>query len=102
MKYTWVSSLHTITGTKVFIDRILYFISLIYLCILCRHNDSIQCVAYNPVTHQLASCSSGDFGKCVCVCVCACACARVCVCAHARACVHLILDGSVALLINIF
>ncbi|KAK5894894.1 hypothetical protein CesoFtcFv8_011539, partial [Champsocephalus esox] len=26
------------------------------------HNDSIQCVAYNPVTHQLASCSSGDFG----------------------------------------
>lgn len=28
------------------------------------HNDSIQCVAYNPVTHQLASCSSGDFGEC--------------------------------------
>uniref|UniRef100_A0A8C5AZ78 Intraflagellar transport protein 122 homolog n=1 Tax=Gadus morhua TaxID=8049 RepID=A0A8C5AZ78_GADMO len=27
-----------------------------------KHNDSIQCVAYNPVTHQLASCSSGDFG----------------------------------------
>ncbi|XP_048067046.1 intraflagellar transport protein 122 homolog isoform X2 [Megalobrama amblycephala] len=26
------------------------------------HNDSIQCVTYNPVTHQLASCSSGDFG----------------------------------------
>ncbi|KAM4571964.1 intraflagellar transport protein 122 homolog [Fundulus diaphanus] len=26
------------------------------------HNDAIQCVAYNPVTHQLASCSSGDFG----------------------------------------
>ncbi|XP_051950041.1 intraflagellar transport protein 122 homolog [Xyrauchen texanus] len=26
------------------------------------HNDSIQCVAYNPVTHQLASCSSGDIG----------------------------------------
>uniref|UniRef100_A0A3B3BRP5 Intraflagellar transport protein 122 homolog n=1 Tax=Oryzias melastigma TaxID=30732 RepID=A0A3B3BRP5_ORYME len=26
------------------------------------HNDSIQCVSYNPVTHQLASCSSGDFG----------------------------------------
>ncbi|KAF7664865.1 hypothetical protein LDENG_00161710 [Lucifuga dentata] len=26
------------------------------------HNDSIQCVAYNPVTHQLASCSCGDFG----------------------------------------
>ncbi|XP_013990296.1 intraflagellar transport protein 122 homolog isoform X2 [Salmo salar] len=26
------------------------------------HNDSIQCVAYNPVSHQLASCSSGDFG----------------------------------------
>ncbi|XP_069499548.1 intraflagellar transport protein 122 homolog isoform X1 [Ambystoma mexicanum] len=26
------------------------------------HNDSIQCVAYNPVTHQLASCSSSDFG----------------------------------------
>ncbi|XP_070093319.1 intraflagellar transport protein 122 homolog isoform X12 [Equus przewalskii] len=26
------------------------------------HNDSIQCVSYNPVTHQLASCSSNDFG----------------------------------------
>ncbi|XP_064422428.1 intraflagellar transport protein 122 homolog [Latimeria chalumnae] len=26
------------------------------------HNDSIQCVAYNPLTHQLASCSSSDFG----------------------------------------
>lgn len=31
---------------------------------ICSHNDSIQCVAYNPVTHQLASCSSGDFGEC--------------------------------------
>ncbi|NWT25565.1 IF122 protein, partial [Cardinalis cardinalis] len=27
-----------------------------------QHNDSIQCVSYNPLTHQLASCSSGDFG----------------------------------------
>uniref|UniRef100_A0A2K5RZ80 Intraflagellar transport protein 122 homolog n=1 Tax=Cebus imitator TaxID=2715852 RepID=A0A2K5RZ80_CEBIM len=27
-----------------------------------EHNDSIQCVSYNPVTHQLASCSSSDFG----------------------------------------
>ncbi|KAK1161520.1 hypothetical protein AOXY_G19089 [Acipenser oxyrinchus oxyrinchus] len=26
------------------------------------HNDSIQCIAYNPVTHLLASCSSSDFG----------------------------------------
>uniref|UniRef100_A0A8C7ENY9 Intraflagellar transport protein 122 homolog n=1 Tax=Neovison vison TaxID=452646 RepID=A0A8C7ENY9_NEOVI len=26
------------------------------------HNDSIQCVSYNPVTHQLASCSSSDVG----------------------------------------
>ncbi|KFO59725.1 Intraflagellar transport protein 122, partial [Corvus brachyrhynchos] len=26
------------------------------------HNDAIQCVSYNPLTHQLASCSSGDFG----------------------------------------
>ncbi|XP_063560229.1 intraflagellar transport protein 122 homolog isoform X13 [Gorilla gorilla gorilla] len=26
------------------------------------HNDAIQCVSYNPVTHQLASCSSSDFG----------------------------------------
>uniref|UniRef100_A0A673UB11 Intraflagellar transport protein 122 homolog n=1 Tax=Suricata suricatta TaxID=37032 RepID=A0A673UB11_SURSU len=26
------------------------------------HNDSIQCVSYNPITHQLASCSSSDFG----------------------------------------
>ncbi|XP_068264576.1 intraflagellar transport protein 122 homolog isoform X2 [Nyctibius grandis] len=26
------------------------------------HNDSIQCISYNPLTHQLASCSSSDFG----------------------------------------
>uniref|UniRef100_A0A5F9D4Q2 Intraflagellar transport protein 122 homolog n=1 Tax=Oryctolagus cuniculus TaxID=9986 RepID=A0A5F9D4Q2_RABIT len=35
---------------------------IIYSCLLFRHNDSIQCVSYNPVTHQLASCSSSDFG----------------------------------------
>ena len=27
-----------------------------------RHNDSIQCVSYNPVSPILASCSSNDFG----------------------------------------
>lgn len=27
------------------------------------HTDSLQCVAYNPVTHQLLSCATGDFGK---------------------------------------
>ncbi|XP_034813220.2 intraflagellar transport protein 122 homolog isoform X12 [Pan paniscus] len=27
-----------------------------------KHNDAIQCVSYNPITHQLASCSSSDFG----------------------------------------
>ncbi|KAK3754001.1 hypothetical protein QZH41_009256 [Actinostola sp. cb2023] len=26
------------------------------------HNDSIQCMAYNPVTQQLASCTANDFG----------------------------------------
>ncbi|XP_068714789.1 intraflagellar transport protein 122 homolog isoform X2 [Montipora foliosa] len=26
------------------------------------HNDSIQCLAYNPVTQHLASCTSNDFG----------------------------------------
>ncbi|XP_048590687.1 intraflagellar transport protein 122 homolog isoform X2 [Nematostella vectensis] len=26
------------------------------------HNDSIQCLAYNPVTQQLASCTANDFG----------------------------------------
>lgn len=38
--------------------------SLFFHLFICSHNDSIQCVAYNPVTHQLASCSSGDFGEC--------------------------------------
>ncbi|NWR56785.1 IF122 protein, partial [Bucorvus abyssinicus] len=33
---------------------------MLILCLL--HNDSIQCVSYNPLTHQLASCSSSDFG----------------------------------------
>jgi intraflagellar transport protein 122 len=27
-----------------------------------NHNDSIQCLAYNPVTQQLASGTSEDFG----------------------------------------
>ncbi|OQR67328.1 intraflagellar transport protein-like [Tropilaelaps mercedesae] len=27
------------------------------------HTDSLQCLAYNPVTHQLLSCSTGDFGR---------------------------------------
>ncbi|XP_070558026.1 intraflagellar transport protein 122 homolog [Ptychodera flava] len=26
------------------------------------HNDAIQCLAYNPITHQLASCACSDFG----------------------------------------
>lgn len=26
------------------------------------HHDSIQCMAYNPMTHQLVSCSCSDFG----------------------------------------
>lgn len=26
------------------------------------HHDSIQCLSYNPVSHQLASCSCSDFG----------------------------------------
>ena len=26
------------------------------------HNDAVQALAYNPVTHQLASCALGDFG----------------------------------------
>ncbi|XP_013396252.1 intraflagellar transport protein 122 homolog isoform X2 [Lingula anatina] len=27
-----------------------------------QHNDAIQCLAYNPLTHQLASCAQTDFG----------------------------------------
>ena len=27
-----------------------------------RHNDAIQCLAYNPLTHSLASCACTDFG----------------------------------------
>ena len=26
------------------------------------HNDAIQCLAYNPISHQLASCAHSDFG----------------------------------------
>ena len=26
------------------------------------HTDSLQCLSHNPVTHQLLSCASGDFG----------------------------------------
>jgi intraflagellar transport protein 122 len=27
-----------------------------------NHNEAIQCLAYNPVTQQLASCTASDFG----------------------------------------
>ena len=26
------------------------------------HNDSIQALSYNPISHQLASCACSDFG----------------------------------------
>ncbi|XP_022648353.1 intraflagellar transport protein 122 homolog isoform X1 [Varroa destructor] len=26
------------------------------------HTDSLQCLSYNPITHQLLSCATGDFG----------------------------------------
>lgn len=26
------------------------------------HNDAVQCLSYNPITHQLASCAHSDFG----------------------------------------
>ena len=26
------------------------------------HNDAVQCLAYNPISHQLASCAIADFG----------------------------------------
>eukprot|EP00727_Mastigamoeba_balamuthi_P011662 m51a1_g7118 putative intraflagellar transport protein 122 homolog isoform x2 (1281) ;mRNA; r:111972-117314 len=29
-----------------------------------NHNDPIQCLAYNPVTQQLCSCTASDFGEC--------------------------------------
>ena len=28
-----------------------------------RHNSAIQCVSYNPFTHQLASCAADDIGE---------------------------------------
>jgi len=27
-----------------------------------RHNESVRCMQFNPVTHQLASCTAADFG----------------------------------------
>ncbi|KAG8002573.1 hypothetical protein GBF38_015038 [Nibea albiflora] len=44
------------------LEGILKYTFVFFSVFTCSHNDSIQCVAYNPVTHQLASCSSGDFG----------------------------------------
>lgn len=49
----------SVVATKTFVVCCI----VIYNCLLPRHNDSIQCVSYNPVTHQLASCSSIDFGR---------------------------------------
>ncbi|NXK98110.1 IF122 protein, partial [Formicarius rufipectus] len=54
-------------GKYNFVTLLVWFVkctSPICYCLLKieKHNDSIQCVSYNPLTHQLASCSSGDFG----------------------------------------
>uniref|UniRef100_A0A8C9KTW3 Intraflagellar transport protein 122 homolog n=1 Tax=Panthera tigris altaica TaxID=74533 RepID=A0A8C9KTW3_PANTA len=70
LKYTsWpvTSSLHLhcgliIKSSFVATEAFVVCCIIIYSCLLVRHNDSIQCVSYNPVTHQLASCSSSDFG----------------------------------------
>lgn len=29
------------------------------------HNETIQCMSYNPVTNQLASCTATDFGTAI-------------------------------------
>lgn len=29
--------------------------------ILCRHAEAIQCLAHNPISHQLASCAISDY-----------------------------------------
>ena len=31
-------------------------------CHSSRHDSAVQCVAYHPTSHLLASCSNGDFG----------------------------------------
>uniref|UniRef100_A0A3Q1IH06 Intraflagellar transport protein 122 homolog n=1 Tax=Anabas testudineus TaxID=64144 RepID=A0A3Q1IH06_ANATE len=45
-------SLHFVVSVMIILLITLYFCSV----------QASTCVAYNPVTHQLASCSSGDFG----------------------------------------
>lgn len=34
---------------------------LLFHIFIFRHNDAVQCLAYNPVSHHLASCAIGDF-----------------------------------------
>lgn len=31
-------------------------------CILCSHADGVQCLSYNPVSHQILSCAISDIG----------------------------------------
>ena len=35
---------------------------IFHTIVFSRHNDAIQCMSYNPVSHQLASCAISDFG----------------------------------------
>lgn len=37
-------------------------LSYLFFFPTCSHNDAIQSLAYNPVTHQLVSCTASDFG----------------------------------------
>lgn len=49
-------------GLLKYAYEILSSLLVVDISITSRHDSSVQCVAYHPTSHLLASCSNGDFG----------------------------------------
>lgn len=48
---------------KYLLTYLYYFYKIIFKILVFRHNESLQCLAFSPITDLLLSCAIEDFGK---------------------------------------